>query len=89
MARRSDLSIRLNHARCALGLSLTDAGARIGVTRNTVASWESGAAVPNGTTLYAIADAYGVDRADLVPLRDRAARTRRRRQTGAGDAAAA
>lgn len=87
MARRTDLSMRLHHARAALGLTMQQAADRIGVTRNTVASWETGTSVPNLAMLPAIAIAYGVDRDDLVPMRERAARTRRRRQLGNGVAA--
>jgi transcriptional regulator with XRE-family HTH domain len=87
VARRTDLSMRLTHLRCALGLSLTDAAKRLRVNRNTIADWEGDRAIPTLALLTVIAQVYQVDVAELEELRDKAerarsARRRRNRRNG-------
>jgi DNA-binding XRE family transcriptional regulator len=53
--------------RAELGLTLEQVGARVGVPRQTIQAWESGARRPaNLPTLRAYARALGLSVADLV-----------------------
>lgn len=51
--------------RIAAGLSLETLGARLGVTRQCVSRWETGAAVPSAGDLPQIAGALGCSIEDL------------------------
>ncbi|QQD22869.1 helix-turn-helix domain-containing protein [Oceanospirillaceae bacterium ASx5O] len=46
---------RIRSRRKALGLTQSDIGGKIGVTKATLSLWENGATAPNGANLYALA----------------------------------
>ncbi|MFF3300984.1 helix-turn-helix domain-containing protein [Streptomyces sp. NPDC002908] len=66
ITRRRDLGQRLGAARRAAGLSQEQLGNLVGMERRTIQRYESGQRDPRFTDLLLIADAIGVDLADLV-----------------------
>ena len=79
--RRTDLAVRLIRARSALGWSQETAADKIHVHRNTVIGWErtKNPTVPNFAQLLQAAEAYGIDRLELMPLWHKARKARKRR----------
>ncbi|MFD4662444.1 helix-turn-helix transcriptional regulator [Streptomyces halstedii] len=66
VTRRRELGRRLGDARRAAGMSQEHLGDLIGVERRTIQRYESGTRDPRYTDLLLLADALGVDLADLV-----------------------
>lgn len=56
----------LETLRIKAGWSKTFVANRIGVTRQTVANWESGVSVPAGKNLAALCKLYGVTVEELI-----------------------
>ena len=46
--------------RLAHGLTLTELGERLGVTRQAVSNWEQGVAVPGGPAIRLLAQVFGI-----------------------------
>ena len=63
------------------GLSQEQLADRLGVTRQSVSKWESGAAVPELSKLVALSDLFSVSVDYLVGLTDRQEPYPRRRKT--------
>ena len=59
---------RIRAEREASGLSQSDLAARVGVTRQTLASYEQGRTVPGLGTLRRLCDALGLDREEMMDL---------------------
>ncbi|MFE9363670.1 helix-turn-helix domain-containing protein [Streptomyces sp. NPDC006978] len=66
IARRRELGQRLVAARLTAGLSQERLGDLVGMERRTIQRYEAGARDPRYTDLLLLADALGVDPADLV-----------------------
>lgn len=60
------LGQRINQYRKALGISQEELGGRLGVSRQAVSKWETGAAVPDMNNLIALAREFGVSVAELT-----------------------
>ena len=60
------LGQRISDHRKALGISQEELGARLGVSRQAVSKWETGAAVPDMENLLALAREFGVSVAELT-----------------------
>lgn len=56
-------------ARQARGLTLTEVGAALGVTRQYVYAWESGRRNPGPKHLAKLAEVLGLELSDLLPKR--------------------
>lgn len=63
---REPLSDRLCRLRLACGLSQDAVAAELGVSRQAVRHWESGAAAPDAAELQALATLYGVTPDELA-----------------------
>lgn len=61
-----DLGRRISQYRKALGVSQEELGARLGVSRQAVSKWETGAATPDMANLIALAKEFGVSVAELT-----------------------
>jgi transcriptional regulator with XRE-family HTH domain len=61
------LAAKLRAAREAAGLTQIQAGERSGVHHVSIAKFETDKSTPTLRVLYRLADAYGVDVADLLP----------------------
>ena len=60
------LGQRISQYRRALGISQEELGARLGVSRQAVSKWETGAAAPDMENLLALAREFGVSVAELT-----------------------
>lgn len=60
------LGQRISGYRKALGISQEELGARLGVSRQAVSKWETGAAAPDMENLLALAKEFGVSVAELT-----------------------
>lgn len=60
------LGQRISAYRRALGISQEELGARLGVSRQAVSKWETGAAAPDMENLLALAREFGVSVAELT-----------------------
>lgn len=60
------LGQRISEYRRALGISQEELGARLGVSRQAVSKWETGAAAPDMKNLLALAREFGVSVAELT-----------------------
>ena len=60
------LGQRISGYRKALGISQEELGARLGVSRQAVSKWETGAAAPDMENLLALAREFGVSVAELT-----------------------
>ncbi len=60
-------NVTLRGFRLAWGLNVQDAADRLGVDRQTLASWESGASRPTAEQLVRLARAYRLAVEDLLP----------------------
>ena len=60
------LGQRISGYRKALGISQEELGARLGVSRQAVSKWETGAAVPDMENLLSLAREFGVSVAELT-----------------------
>lgn len=60
------LGQRISCRRKALGISQEELGARLGVSRQAVSKWETGAAVPDMENLLSLAREFGVSVAELT-----------------------
>ena len=60
------LGQRISQYRKALGISQEELGARLGVSRQAVSKWETGAAAPDMENLLALAREFGVSVAELT-----------------------
>lgn len=60
------LGQRISACRRALGISQEELGARLGVSRQAVSKWETGAAAPDMENLLALAREFGVSVAELT-----------------------
>ena len=60
------LGQRISDRRKALGISQEELGARLGVSRQAVSKWETGAAVPDMENLLSLAREFGVSVAELT-----------------------
>ena len=60
------LGQRISGHRKALGISQEELGARLGVSRQAVSKWETGAAAPDMENLLALAREFGVSVAELT-----------------------
>ena len=67
------LGQRISGYRKALGISQEELGARLGVSRQAVSKWETGAAAPDMENLLALARAFGVSVAELTETPEPAA----------------
>lgn len=64
---QSAISVTLTRARKAAGITQFELGYRIGWSKGNICNLEAGrTGMPNVATLVAIADAIGVDAADLL-----------------------
>ena len=61
-----NLGQTISQYRKALGISQEELGARLGVSRQAVSKWESGASDPSTSNLLALAKLYGVSAEDLL-----------------------
>lgn len=59
------LGQRITQYRKQLGVSQEELGARLGVSRQAVSKWETGAATPDMENLLALAREFGVSVAEL------------------------
>ena len=66
MREQQTLGRRIQEARKAAGLSQESLGERLGVSRQAVSKWESGASDPSTSNLLALAKLYGVSAEDLL-----------------------
>ncbi|WP_326700189.1 helix-turn-helix domain-containing protein [Streptomyces sp. NBC_01754] len=66
VTRRRELGQRLGDTRRAAGMSQEHLGDLIGVERRTIQRYEAGTRDPRYTDLLLLANALGVDLADLV-----------------------
>ena len=66
MREQQTLGRRIQEARKAAGLSQESLGERLGVSRQAVSKWESGAADPSTSNLLALAKLYGVSPEELL-----------------------
>lgn len=71
-----DLGERLRNSREAIGMSITKLADQIGVSRNTITSYEQGRTEPNASDLLKLASALGCSLGDLLNLPDATARPR-------------
>lgn len=62
------MKITLKAARINQGLTQTQAGDKIGVSKDTISKWERGECVPNLKYIPAIEDAYNVKYDNLIFL---------------------
>ncbi len=62
------MKITLKAARINQGLTQTQAGDKIGVSKDTISKWERGECVPNLKYIPAIEEAYCVKYDDLIFL---------------------
>lgn len=60
------LGQRISLYRKKLNISQEELGARLGVSRQAVSKWESGASDPSTSNLLALAKLYGVSAEDLL-----------------------
>lgn len=60
------LGQRISEYRKKLGVSQEELGARLGVSRQAVSKWETGAADPSTANLLALAKLYGVSPEELL-----------------------
>ena len=60
------LGQRISGYRKALGISQEELGTRLGVSRQAVSKWETGAAAPDMENLLALAKEFGVSVAELT-----------------------
>ena len=60
------LAQRISQCRKALGISQEELGARLGVSRQAVSKWETGAAAPDMENLLALAREFGISVAELT-----------------------
>ena len=60
------LGQRISTYRKTLGISQEELGARLGVSRQAVSKWETGAAAPDMENLLALAREFGVSVAELT-----------------------
>ena len=60
------LGERISQYRRSLGISQEELGARLGVSRQAVSKWETGAATPDMANLMALAREFGVSVAELT-----------------------
>ncbi len=60
------LGQRISAYRKTLGISQEELGARLGVSRQAVSKWETGAAAPDMENLLALAREFGVSVAELT-----------------------
>ena len=60
------LGQRISRYRKELHISQEELGARLGVSRQAVSKWESGASDPSTSNLLALAKLYGVSAEDLL-----------------------
>ena len=66
MREQQTLGRRIQEARKAAGLSQESLGERLGVSRQAVSKWESGASDPSTVNLLALARLYGVSADELL-----------------------
>lgn len=66
LTRRRQIGERIRAARTYAGLTQLELGERIGRDHRTIHRWEYAQRVPNLDDLLLLADAMGVDVADLV-----------------------
>lgn len=71
-----DLGGRLRDCREAIGMSITKLADQIGVSRNTITSYEQGRTEPSASDLLKLASALGCSLGDLLGLPDATARPR-------------
>lgn len=64
------MAITLKAARINRNLTQSEAGARIGVTEDTISNWERGKSFPNVPQLKRIEEVYQVSYNDLIFLPD-------------------
>ena len=57
---------RLVQLRKARGMSQEELAEKVGVSRQAVSKWETGAAEPSTSNLLALAKLYGVDAGELL-----------------------
>lgn len=67
------ISLNIQAARKALGLTQEDLANRLSVARQTVAKWESGESLPDLENAYALAKLLGVSVDDLIAHNEAAA----------------
>ena len=60
------LGEKIQALRTDIGLSQEDLAERLGVSRQAVSKWESGASDPSTSNLLALAKLYGVSAEDLL-----------------------
>ena len=60
------LGRRIQEARKAAGLSQESLGERLGVSRQAVSKWETGAADPSTSNLLALAKLFGIPAEELL-----------------------
>lgn len=58
--------MNLETLRIKAGWSKTFVANRLGVTRQTIANWESGVSIPTGKNLAALCKLYGVTAEELM-----------------------
>ena len=66
MREQQTLGRRIQEARKAAGLSQESLGERLGVSRQAVSKWESGASDPSTSNLMALAKLYGISAEELL-----------------------
>ena len=66
MREQQTLGRRIQEARKAAGLSQESLGERLGVSRQAVSKWESGASDPSTSNLLALAKLYGISAEELL-----------------------
>lgn len=66
-AAKKSLAEKLKEARLSRGMTQEFVAESLGVSRQAVSKWETGAADPSTGNLLALAKLYGVSAADLLP----------------------
>lgn len=61
-----DISEKIKQARMSASLTQEDVAEKLGVSRQTISSWENGKSYPDVTSLFTLSDVYNVTVDSLV-----------------------